>query len=72
MKNSSAHAGEWGGFFKEGDLERTWAEAIVDYMKKIGATDQFFWCLNPNSGMAKLHCSKRGKTIQKGDSNLPL
>ena len=43
--------GEWGGFFKENDIERRWAEAFVDYLLSIGATDQFFWCMNPNSGM---------------------
>ena len=45
-------SGEWGGFFKEGDMERRWAEAFVDYLLTIGATDQFFWCMNPNSGKA--------------------
>lgn len=43
-------SGEWGGFFREGDMERRWAEAFVDYLLSVGATDQFYWCMNPNSG----------------------
>ena len=38
------------GSLRRGDIERRWAEAFVDYLLSIGSTDQFFWCMNPNSG----------------------
>jgi len=40
--------GEWGGPFSGKD--QVWMEALVAYLKTKDATDQFFWCLNPNSG----------------------
>jgi endoglucanase len=42
--------GEWGGRFSAGSAERAWALAFAAYQKARGATDTFFWCLNPNSG----------------------
>ena len=40
--------GEWGGPFSGKD--QVWLNALVAYLKAKDATDQFFWCLNPNSG----------------------
>ncbi len=39
--------GEWGAPYKEED--KIWTDTFVDYMLSKGWTDQFFWCLNPNS-----------------------
>lgn len=40
--------GEWGGIYSGQD--GIWMDAIVDYLKGKDLTDQFFWCLNPDSG----------------------
>ncbi|ELR12201.1 glycoside hydrolase family protein [Acanthamoeba castellanii str. Neff] len=40
--------GEWGGPFSGKD--QVWMDALVAYLKSKDSTDQFFWCLNPNSG----------------------
>ena len=52
--NLQLSAGEWGGRFENGSQEQTWLEAFLAYLLNIGATDHFFWCLNPNSGKPRL------------------
>ncbi|EGG15019.1 hypothetical protein DFA_09841 [Cavenderia fasciculata] len=41
--------GEWGGRYLD-HLDRLWMDSFVAYLQKIGSTDSFYWCLNPNSG----------------------
>ena len=43
-------AGEWGGFAREGSADRAWQERLAAFLCERGLTDNFFWCLNPNSG----------------------
>jgi len=40
--------GEWGGPCTGNN--RIWLEALVTYLRGKDMIDQFFWCLNPNSG----------------------
>jgi len=40
--------GEWGGAVS--GQNGVWMNAFVDYLIAKGATDNFFWCLNPDSG----------------------
>jgi len=40
--------GEWGGPYSGNDA--TWMDALATYLKSKDMTDQFFWCLNPDSG----------------------
>jgi len=40
--------GEWGGLLSGAD--GTWIKAFVNYLVKTSNTDNFFWCLNPDSG----------------------
>jgi endoglucanase len=40
--------GEWGGPYSGKDAQ--WMDALVSYLKANDMTDQFFWCLNPDSG----------------------
>jgi len=40
--------GEWGGQMSGAD--ETWMNAFVAYLTKKQLTNQFFWCLNPDSG----------------------
>jgi len=40
--------GEWGGLMT--GATQVWLNAFVSYLKANQMTDQFFWCLNPNSG----------------------
>lgn len=40
--------GEWGGLMTGANL--VWMNAFVAYLKAVDTTDQFFWCLNPDSG----------------------
>jgi len=40
--------GEWGGPMT--GTTQVWLNALVSYLKSNQMTDQFFWCLNPNSG----------------------
>jgi endoglucanase len=40
--------GEWGGAVS--GPNGVWMNAFVDYLLAKGATDTFFWCLNPDSG----------------------
>jgi len=40
--------GEWGGAVS--GQNGLWMNAFVDYLLAKGATDTFFWCLNPDSG----------------------
>lgn len=44
-------AGEWGGqdIDSAGKPDATWHTAFINYIQSIGATDQFYWCLNPTS-----------------------
>ena len=43
-------SGEWGGWAKQGSKDRTLQLALANYMRQTGLTDNFYWCLNPNSG----------------------
>jgi endoglucanase len=40
--------GEWGGVYSGKD--QIWMDYYVNYLKSKDTTDQFFWCLNPDSG----------------------
>jgi hypothetical protein len=40
--------GEWGGHYTGSN--QVWLEAMGNYLLSKRMTDQFFWCLNPNSG----------------------
>eukprot|EP01113_Clastostelium_recurvatum_P048762 TRINITY_DN8946_c0_g1_i1.p1 TRINITY_DN8946_c0_g1~~TRINITY_DN8946_c0_g1_i1.p1 ORF type:complete len:381 (+),score=94.17 TRINITY_DN8946_c0_g1_i1:41-1183(+) len=42
--------GEWGGKYDEQPRTKMWMDQLVSYLIAKGSTDQFFWCLNPNSG----------------------
>jgi len=48
QNNAAIVVGEWGGSVdgKNG----IWLKAFIDYLKQKKMTDNFFWCLNPNSG----------------------
>lgn len=50
-KWSLCSTGEWGGqdLDTPGKPDATWHAAFADYIIKLGATDQFYWCLNPTS-----------------------
>eukprot|EP01132_Coremiostelium_polycephalum_P003731 gene3731-4648_t len=41
--------GEWGGKYFD-SLDKLWMDSFVNYLVQRGTTDNFFWCLNPNSG----------------------
>ncbi|EGC35631.1 hypothetical protein DICPUDRAFT_152047 [Dictyostelium purpureum] len=41
--------GEWGGKYID-NMDKIWMDAFVDYLIEKKCTDNFFWCLNPNSG----------------------
>ena len=43
--------GEWGGSGLDvpGKPDATWNSAFVPYIQQLGATDTFFWALNPTS-----------------------
>jgi hypothetical protein len=45
---SAVVIGEWGGHYTGSN--QAWLEAMATYLLAKGMTDQFFWCLNPNSG----------------------
>ncbi len=45
---SAVVIGEWGGHYTGSN--QMWLEAMGNYLLSKGMTDQFFWCLNPNSG----------------------
>lgn len=40
--------GEWGGTTSGNN--GVWLSALASYLQSKGMTDQFWWCLNPNSG----------------------
>jgi len=40
--------GEWGGSVS--GQNGVWMNAFVDYLIALNATDNFFWCLNPDAG----------------------
>jgi endoglucanase len=40
--------GEWGGTTSGNN--GVWLNALASYLQSKGMTDQFWWCLNPNSG----------------------
>uniref|UniRef100_A0A914VWX6 Glycoside hydrolase family 5 domain-containing protein n=1 Tax=Plectus sambesii TaxID=2011161 RepID=A0A914VWX6_9BILA len=42
--------GEWGGHYRPGSPDEKWQNALADWLHKKCMTDQFYWCLNPNSG----------------------
>lgn len=43
-------SGEWGGFGRAGSMDRAWQERLATFLVERGLSDNFFWCLNPNSG----------------------
>ncbi|ELR21743.1 cellulase (glycosyl hydrolase family 5) subfamily protein [Acanthamoeba castellanii str. Neff] len=45
---SAVVIGEWGGHYTGSN--QVWLEAMGNYLLSKRMTDQFFWCLNPNSG----------------------
>ena len=56
MFENMLFAGEWGGFAKQGSKDRTLQIALANYMLQTGITDNFYWCLNPNSGDTGVSC----------------
>jgi len=48
MQGPAVVLGEWGGALS--GKNGVWMNALVDYLLQKDMTDQFFWCLNPNSG----------------------
>ncbi|KAK9811233.1 hypothetical protein WJX72_000405 [[Myrmecia] bisecta] len=48
--NAAIVPGEWGGRAQEGSQDRVWQEAFANFLHDNGITDNFYWCLNPNSG----------------------
>jgi endoglucanase len=60
--------GEWGGPFSGKD--QVWMSALSAYLKSKDATDQFFWCLNPNSGDTGGLLADDWATPQTGKLNL--
>ncbi len=44
--------GEWGGQYRPGTLDEKWQNAFGEYLRK-NEIDNFYWCLNPNSGDTK-------------------
>jgi len=44
--------GEWGGQYRPGSLDEKWQNAFGDFLRK-NKIDNFYWCLNPNSGDTK-------------------
>eukprot|EP01084_Bolivina_argentea_P105505 188936_1 len=47
-KSNAVVTGEWGGYYTDDDA--IWYDAFVNYMVSINFRNNFFWCLNPNSG----------------------
>jgi endoglucanase len=41
--------GEWGGHAVPGSKDHVWQTRIAQYIRE-NAMDQFYWCVNPNSG----------------------
>lgn len=48
LKNSAIVTGEWGG--STAGKNGVWLNAYMSYLKSNDITDNFFWCVNPNSG----------------------
>lgn len=48
FKDSAIVTGEWGG--STSGKNGIWLNAYVGYLKSNDITDNFFWCVNPNSG----------------------
>jgi len=42
--------GEWGGRYASGSQDEIWQNAYSSYLIANCMTNQFYWCLNPNSG----------------------
>jgi endoglucanase len=42
--------GEWGGRYASGSQDERWQNAFSQYLIANCMTNQFYWCLNPNSG----------------------
>jgi endoglucanase len=42
--------GEWGGKYASGSQDERWQNAFSSYLIANCMTNQFYWCLNPNSG----------------------
>ena len=54
--NHAVVIGEYGGRMGRGPTgwrDRVWADALGDYMIRTCLEDNFYWCVNPNSGMYK-------------------
>jgi len=48
LKQGAIVTGEWGGHTTGADL--VWLNAYISFMQTTDIRDQFFWCLNPDSG----------------------
>lgn len=48
FKTSAIVTGEWGG--STAGKNGVWLNAYMSYLKSNDITDNFFWCVNPNSG----------------------
>jgi len=48
QNKSATVTGEWGGHTTGADL--VWLNAYIAFMQTTDIRDQFFWCLNPDSG----------------------
>jgi len=48
QNQSAIVTGEWGGHTSGADL--VWLNAYISFMQTTDIRDQFFWCLNPDSG----------------------
>jgi endoglucanase len=46
--DSAIVTGEWGGSTQ--GKNGIWLNAYINYLKSNDITDNFFWCVNPNSG----------------------
>lgn len=48
--NRAIVVGEWGGYNRGGTIDRTWHERFAKFLVQNCLEDNFYWCLNPNSG----------------------
>ena len=50
LTGSAVVIGEWGGWRTKPPIDAVWQEAMGDYLIERDMRDQFWWCLNPDSG----------------------
>ncbi|GMR48745.1 hypothetical protein PMAYCL1PPCAC_18940 [Pristionchus mayeri] len=48
--NQPVVVGEWGGRAEVGTRDATWNNWYVEWLRSKCLTNNFYWCLNPNSG----------------------